>query len=95
MPTNPRRLIARLEEQAKRNAMGYTERYDYDAERFYRETGFMAPGKSMPLEMCSGFDDETCRNDAWNAWTQQLRNDFQALLQDCLDSLRTTSQDSK
>ena len=81
-------LLARLEEQARRNAMGYSERFEYDAERFYRETGFMAPGKSMPMEMYTGEGQQAEREAAWSAWTQKLRDDFQELLASCAALLR-------
>lgn len=39
-------------------------------EWFYRDTGFLRPGKSEPLE-CGGRDEE--RQAAWNEWTKRTR----------------------
>lgn len=55
-------LRARLENYATWAALGYTARYEATAERFYNATGFMAPGKSVPLEMAQ---DEAARARAW------------------------------
>jgi len=44
------------------------------AERFRKETRFLAPGKSIPMEMDS--DDYRARRDeAWKAWVTKLRDD--------------------
>lgn len=45
---------------------GRTEYFERMAEDFYRATGFMAPGKSQPLEM--GDHDEVERQRAWAAF---------------------------
>ena len=41
--------------------------YERDAERFYRETGYMAPGKDQPMGAPDGLDD-TIRMLAWRGF---------------------------
>lgn len=53
-------------------ALDHTARFEQDAEAFYCETGLMAPGKDVPLEMAAGHDDAR-RRDAWEAWTRARR----------------------
>lgn len=84
-------IRARLEHYLRRTEMGYAERFDSDAEQFYRETGFMAPGKSMPLEMYQGEAHEARRQDAWNEWVVKMGRDFCALLRDAVDALSSSS----
>jgi hypothetical protein len=45
--------------------------YEAIAEKFYRETGYMRPGKSMPIEMCVVDDDE--RMEAWRQWCAEWK----------------------
>lgn len=53
----------------KRN---WTAEFEALAEAFYRDTHYMAPGKSVPLEMCSeSYDRE--RHEAWDAWIAKRR----------------------
>ena len=54
---------------------GYTERFENAAERFYRQTGFMAPGKSVPMEMRQ---DEGERTKAWAKFQDAERDQFVA-----------------
>jgi hypothetical protein len=56
----------RLRALAARYDMTATERYEADAEAFYRETGFMAPGKDVPMAM--GGQDEQERRAAHERW---------------------------
>jgi hypothetical protein len=46
------------------------------AEQFYRETGFIAPGKSVPMEMASTQQDDRRRRayDAWHFQRRELRH---------------------
>lgn len=52
-----------------------TERYDRWAEGFYRETHHFAPGKSVPLEMCSNEpqtqEQENARREEWVAYVRR------------------------
>jgi hypothetical protein len=49
-----------------------TAAFDQVAEAFYRETGVMAPGKSVPLEMGAMWTDEE-RQRRYAAWHLQRR----------------------
>lgn len=80
-------IVARLEACLVRSEMGYSERYDADAERFYSETRFMAPGKSVPLEMASTQPDEE-RQQAWEAFSLKLRDEFHSMLRDTVAEIR-------
>jgi hypothetical protein len=82
-------VVTLLRELVERQAMGYTERFEADAELFYRETGLMAPGKSMPLEM--PVSDEA-RDSGWYEWTRvrserwtRAMSDAAALLENQLE----------
>jgi hypothetical protein len=46
--------------------------FEQIAEQFYRETGFIAPGKSVPMEMASTQQDER-RQQRYNEWHLQRR----------------------
>lgn len=54
---------------------GYTQRFEETAERFYRATGFLAPGKSVPLGMPL---NEIERNRAWDKFQAEERERYQA-----------------
>ncbi len=47
----------------------FTARIDVLAERFYRETGIMGPGKSVPVEMAATQPPDDIRRAAWKEWT--------------------------
>jgi hypothetical protein len=59
----------RLRALAARFGMGYTERFEQDADEFYRERGFLAPGKSVPPELWSTQGEER-RQAAWDEWNK-------------------------
>jgi len=44
------------------------ERFEREAEAFYRATGYMAPGKDVPVGMGATSDYEMRRSIAWEAW---------------------------
>lgn len=57
------------------------EEFEALAAAFYRETGMMAPGKSMPLEMCGSQPDDDRRAERWRHWlsgvtAEQVRERF-------------------
>lgn len=52
--------------------MNANERFEIVAELFYRDTGFMRPGKSMPMEMCSSVSEHR-RREAWDKWVADNR----------------------
>ena len=81
-------IRALLDNHVRRTELGYTERFEEDAEQFYRETGFMAPGKSVPFEMASTQQDDK-REAAWNTWTGKMRVDFCAMLRAASAALST------
>lgn len=63
------------------------ERFERDAARFYRETGYMAPGKSLPLEMCPS--DDAAREAKWLEWVAARKAEYIQTLSDVLDLLRS------
>jgi hypothetical protein len=52
------------------------EQFEDLAEKFHKETGFLRPGKDMP--MAAGHDEEreAERDAAWKAWAENRRNDM-------------------
>lgn len=74
-------------EQIRRTEMSYTERFEYDAERFYRETGLIAPGKSVPMEMWSDGMDLR-RREAWDKFQIKLRLEYAELMRDAATFLK-------
>lgn len=48
------------------------DRFERVAEEFRRDTGFLRPGKSVPLAM--GGSNEEERDAAWRAWSQKRLN---------------------
>ena len=55
------------------------------AEWFYRDTGYLRPGKSEPLE-CGDRTEE--REAAWKGWVTRTREQVRAT---CLEALRQSS----
>lgn len=76
-------LIARFRDYLESSTLGYSERFERNAERFYRETGYMAPGKSMPLEMGGMFTDEE-RGIAWDTWNELIRERWKQDMRDAI-----------
>lgn len=74
-------LKAALLEWEADTHLSYSERFEKQAEEFYRYTGYMAPGKSVPFEMASTSNEEQ-RTAAWDAWQvarqQRFRDDILA-----------------
>jgi hypothetical protein len=79
-------LRERLRHQLTRSEMSYTELFEDSAERFYRKTGLMAPGKSVPLEMWTS-DNEERRNASWAEWQAAQKAEWQADLRAALSAL--------
>lgn len=65
-----KQVVTLLRELVSRHAMGHCERYDADADAFYREKHFIAPGRSIPPAMNAGDAYERGRQEAWDAWTK-------------------------
>ena len=78
IPADPKAapLLNRLERYLAESMMGYTERFDVQAARFYQETGVMAPGKSMPPEM---YQQDSEREHAWAKWQDAQREQWRDL----------------
>ena len=79
-------IASRLKQHAQCTVMGYTERFEYYAEQFYRETGFMAPGKSVPLEMAASQPDEA-RTAAWDRWQIAKREAYLSDLREAIAAI--------
>jgi hypothetical protein len=51
--------------------------FDYRASLFYRETGYMAPGKSLPMATATGDRaDDTVRREQWEAWCERKNDEI-------------------
>lgn len=60
---------------------------DTAAEQFYRETGFIAPGKSVPLEMAATQPDDA-RQRAYETWHLERRAQRHATIREAITALR-------
>ena len=49
--------------------------FEAHAEAFYRETGIMAPGKSVPLEMSTSQPDYETRHIKYAEWIKGIGDD--------------------
>lgn len=79
-----------LELRASLIRMNFTQRFEIEAERFYAATGFLAPGKSVPLEMCrDGYYNE--RRAAWDKWIADQALEFAAACAAGAAALRQSS----
>jgi len=78
-------LVARLREIAARFDMTSTERYEQDSEAFYAATGYLSPGKDVPMAM--GGQDETERRAAHEAWIAGRNRSQQQAIQEAADAL--------
>lgn len=79
-------LADRLRDEVRRCSLGHVDRYEEDAEAFYRATGYMAPGKSVPFEMAAGQDFES-RSVAWDKWNRGRAETWKALLREAASVL--------
>lgn len=74
-----------------------TAAFEQMAEAFYQETGFLAPGKSMPLEMCGEAMDQRRRR-RYDEWKQERKQKCRQLLRDVLalvDAERQQTHESR
>jgi hypothetical protein len=78
-------LVARLEALAHRYDMTHTERYEADSEAFYAATGYMAPGKDVPMAM--GGQNEQERRAAHEAWIAGRNMEQQYAIRDAAAAL--------
>jgi len=78
-------LALQLREWADDTALGFSERFEKHADAFYRETGLIAPGKSLPLEMHPSDDDAGQRT--WEEWHTKRRTAFIDLLRSAADAI--------
>ena len=58
--------------------MNANERFEYMAELFYKQTGYMAPGKDSPAAF--GVTDREKSMEAWIEWTEHFYSDLFANL---------------
>lgn len=50
--------------------MDWTASYEHLADRFFRETGLMAPGKSEAMEMYGGEERERRKRELWREFME-------------------------
>lgn len=81
-------LIARLRAWLLRVDMGYNERFEESSERFYRMTGYIAPGRSVPAAMAGAFTDEE-RGAAWDEWQKCERDCYRSDLAAAIAALES------
>ncbi len=67
-----RNAITLLREHERLGHLGYSDAFEEHAEMFYKETGYMAPGKSQPAEMSCVVG----REDAWETWRKARTEKF-------------------
>lgn len=58
--------------------MNANERFEYMADLFYKQTGFMAPGKDSPAAF--GVTDDEERLKVWKSWVEGFYSDLFAQL---------------
>lgn len=73
--------------------MSPVEAYDALAEQFYRETGYMAPGKSVPMAMAPGEAWERERAPAWDRWRREHSKRLAERLSDAVAAYRAARGD--
>lgn len=78
--------IALLREAVAAHRLSQVERYEAAAERFFRATGIIAPGKSVPTAM-EPHVDEVLRRVAWDRWVAERLAAFDAALASLLDEV--------
>lgn len=84
----PSELIEKLRGYVRSSELTHTERYDEQADRFQRETGFIAPGRSVPPAVGGGaFTDPDTRSEAWNEWQRLEREDWKRVMEDVIAAL--------
>jgi hypothetical protein len=92
-PSSPREgLVELLLEIVARTEMGFTERFEHDAERFYQETHMLAPGKSVPAAMWS-FHGEKQRQAAWDEFQSKLKAEFISTLREAAAALQVLERE--
>lgn len=52
--------------------MNANERFEYMAELFYKETGYVAPGKDLPAALNNGGYTDVERDNAWGEWLERF-----------------------
>jgi hypothetical protein len=86
--TNQREnVVGLLRELSARHRLGYSERFEMDAELFYHQTHFIAPGRSVPEAMSAGDAYERERQAAWDAWTKQRAEYWMLAIDQAADAL--------
>lgn len=63
------------------------------ADWFRRETGYMRPGKSEPMECSYGEDREREREKAWNDWRMEKNRWVRGVLQRVIEASDPASKD--
>lgn len=79
-------IVERLRLFANRAEQSHSERYESDADDFYRDTGYLAPGKSVPLEMGTTDYDDT-RAAKWRDWCDVRQAEYVKRLREAADRL--------
>ncbi len=63
-----------------------TDSFERIADWFYRDTGFLRPGKSQPLEMGENADQ---RQEAWKSWVESKQREVYDSVRDALAATAT------
>jgi hypothetical protein len=73
-------VVELLRELSVRHRMGYSERFEADADAFYAETHLIAPGRSIPIAMNAGDAYERERQEKWDVWTKARSDAWMAAI---------------
>ena len=83
-------LHERLRLFANRSEQSAAERFESDSEDFYRETGYIAPGRSVPLAM-DGVDFDERRRVKWAEWCAEKQRVYTAALREAADAIESAT----
>ena len=72
----------------------YNDRFETIAAEFYRDTGFLRPGKSEPMEMRS-VDHDKRRRDAWYRWSAARNAKIAQQAKEAVEALRPSDGQEK
>jgi len=69
--------------------MNANERFEYMADRFYKKTGMLAPGKDCPAELARSAEDVVERDMAWREFIEDFSSSLFQTHADMYDALET------
>lgn len=88
-----KKLLQKIQDWRGRPTEDHTEIFERIADQFKQETGFIRPGRSIPLAMNVGDEYDKEREEAWNEWITFKNNELDAEIAQALDSDESSLQD--